>query len=133
MVWRLYAEKPLHEELGYWLWDPREKQVMRCFIVPRGNAVIAGGTVERGAKEFNLVPEVGSETYGICSNLFLDREFKAIKYELKVSIHGTNSFSYEEDTQLKIKNQENLFHHVDKNTLKKLDGKNESSLYGFPP
>ena len=41
-AWRLKEESPFHEELGYWLWDPAEKQVMRCFMVPRGVTVIAG-------------------------------------------------------------------------------------------
>ncbi len=40
-AWRLKEESPFHEELGYWLWDPAEKQVMRCFMVPRGVTVIA--------------------------------------------------------------------------------------------
>ncbi len=119
-AWRLGEESAFHEELGYWLWDPAEKQVLRCFIVPRGVAVIAGGTVEPNAREFHLEADVGSETYGICSNLFLDREFKTVRYELKVTIHDANSFSYEEDTQLKIKGQSELFHHIDKNTLKRI-------------
>ena len=89
-------------------------------MVPRGVMVIAGGTVEPAAREFHLAAEVGSETYGICSNLFLDREFKTVRYELKVTIHDANSFSYEEDTQLQIKGQSELFHHIDKNTLKRL-------------
>lgn len=119
MAWRLGKDSPFHEELGYWLWDSAEKQVTRCFIVPRGVAVIAGGTVEPDAKEFNLSAHVGSETYGICSNLFLDREFKTVHYELKVIIHDNDRFSYEEDTQLRIKGQENTFHHIDKNTLQR--------------
>ena len=92
---------------------------MRCFIVPRGISVIAGGTVEPDAREFNLSADVGSETYGICSNIFLDREFKTVRYELKVSVHDENSFSYDEDTQLMIKGQDEIFHHIDKNTLKR--------------
>jgi hypothetical protein len=119
-VWRLGAEVPFHEEVGYWLWDPAEKQVLRCFIVPRGVTVLAGGTVSPKDREFQLVADVGSETYGICSNHFLDREFKTVRYELKVTIHDNNSFSYEEDTQLKIKDQDELFHHIDKNTLKRV-------------
>ena len=93
---------------------------MRCFIVPRGVTVIAGGTVEPEAREFHLAAEVGSETHGICSNRFLGREFKTVRYELKVTVHDANSFSYEEDTQLQIKGQSELFHHIDKNTLKRL-------------
>ncbi len=119
MAWRLGEDNPFHEERGYWLWDAQAKQVLRCFIVPRGVAVIAGGTVEPGANTFELAADVGSETYGICSNQFLDKEFKTVRYELKVTIHDDQSFSYEEDTQLQIKGRKDLFHHIDKNTLKR--------------
>lgn len=120
-AWPLGQEDPFHEELGYWLWDSMNQQVLRCFIVPRGVTVIAGGTVEPDAKTFELSADVGSETYGICSNRFLDIEFKTIRYELKVTIHNDGSFSYAEDTQLKIKGQADLFHHRDKNTLKRVE------------
>lgn len=120
-AWRLGEDSPFHEELGYWLWDANEKQVLRCFIVPRGITVIAGGTVEPEAKSFALSAEVGSETYGICSNLFLDREFKTVRYELQITVHGSDSFSYEEDTQMKIKGQDKVFHHIDKNTLSRVE------------
>ena len=119
-VWRMDNDQPFHEDLGYWLWDAEEKQVMRCFIVPRGVAINAGGTVEPNAREFTLSAGVGSGTYGICSNQFLDREFKTVKFVNKIFIHDENSFSYEEDTQLQIKGQPEVFHHVDKNTLVKL-------------
>jgi hypothetical protein len=67
-----------------------------------------------------LAARVGSETYGICSNQFLEREFKTIRYDLKVTIHNENSFSYDEDTQLQIKGQGEPFHHTDKNTLNRI-------------
>lgn len=120
MAWRIGEEAPFHEEVGYWLWDAREKQVLRCFMVPRGVTVIAGGTVEPGATSFSLSADVGSETYGICSNKFLDREFKTVRYELTVTVHDADSVSYEEDTQLRIKGQKEIFHHRDKNTLKRV-------------
>lgn len=118
-AWPSGSDSPFHEELGYWLWDAQAKQVLRCFIVPRGVTVLAGGTVEPEAKSFELAADVGSETYGICSNQFLDKEFKTVRYELKVTIHDNQSFSYEEDTQLQIKGRKDLFHHIDKNTLKR--------------
>ncbi len=116
-AWRLGADEPFHEELGYWLWEPAAKQVLRCFMVPRGMTVIAGGTVEPDATTFELAADVGSVTYGICSNLFLDREFKTVRYELKVTVHDENSFSYAENTRLQIKGQDELFDHTDQNTL----------------
>ncbi len=119
-AWRLGEDDPFHEELGYWLWDAASKQVLRCFLVPRGVTVLAGGTVEPDSKSFTLAADAGSQTYGICCNQFLDQEFKTVRFELQVTIHDASRFSYEEDTQLKIKGQEKIFHHIDKNTLTKV-------------
>lgn len=117
---RIGETEPFHEELGYWLWDAKAKQVMRCFMVPRGVTVIAGGTAEADAKSFSLAAEVGSETYGICSNKFLDVEFKTVRYELKVTVHDKDSFTYEEDTQLRLKGRSDIFHHTDRNTVRRV-------------
>ena len=118
-AWRIGEADPFHEEVGYWLWDARENQIMRCFIVPRGVNVLAGGKADAGARSFKLAADVGSATYGISSNPYLDREFKTVRYELTVTVHDNDFFSYEEDTQLKIKGQEAIFHHIDKNTLQR--------------
>ncbi|MZG53704.1 MAG: DUF1794 domain-containing protein [Nitrospinae bacterium] len=119
-AWRIGEADAFHEDRGYYLWDPDNKQAMRCTIVPRGVSIIAGGTVEPNAKEFSLAAEVGSETYGICSNKFLDQEFKTVRFEMKITIHGNDSFSYDQDTQIKIKENPDLFHHTDKNTLNRV-------------
>ncbi len=116
-AWRLGETDPFHEELGYWLWDAQASQVMRCFMVPRGVSVIAGGTAKAGDTSFALSAELGSPTFGICSNPFLDREFKTVRYELKVTLINDDNFSYEEDTQILMKGRTEIFHHIDKNTL----------------
>ena len=116
-AWRLGEPDPFHEELGYWLWDAQAKQVMRCFMVPRGVTIIAGGTAEAGASAFDLAAEQGSDTYGICSNPFLDREFKTVRYELHFEKRDADTIYYREDTVLQIKGQAELFHHTDENTL----------------
>jgi hypothetical protein len=116
-AWRLGEADAFHEESGYWMWDSGEKQVLRCFIIPRGITVLAGGTVEAAARTFSLAADVGSPTYGICSNQFLDREFKTVRYELTLTVHHNDSFSYDEDTQILMKGRREIFHHRDKNTL----------------
>jgi len=85
------------------LWDQAQKQVMRCFIVPRGVTILAGGTVEEHATSLNLEATIGSSVYG--------------KYLLNITILSDDRFSYEEDTQLLIKGKKEIFHHIDKNTL----------------
>lgn len=116
-AWRLGEQDPFHEEVGYWLWDAQARQVLRCFMVPRGVTIIAGGTAEPDAKSFELAAEVGSETYGICSNRFLDREFKTVRYELEFEKRDAHTIHYREDTVLKIPGLEEPFHHTDENTL----------------
>ena len=118
-AWRVGEPDPFHEDRGYWLWDAANEQVMRCFIVPRGVSIIAGGTAKADATAFELAADVGSETYGICSNRFLDAEFKTVRYELKVEING-NEWKYSQDTQMKIKGQDEIFHHTDDHVLRRV-------------
>ncbi|MDR4494844.1 MAG: heme-binding beta-barrel domain-containing protein [Nitrospirales bacterium] len=117
MAWPLIQEHPFHEEVGYWLWDAERKQVMRCFMVPRGVLVNAGGTAEPNAKEFHLTADLGSSIYGILSNPHLDQTAKTVRYECTVTFHESWKFSYKEDTQLQIPDRPDVFHHTDQNTL----------------
>ncbi len=119
-AWRLGEDDGFHEELGYWLWDSANKQVLRCFMVPRGVLINAGGDAEADSKSFHLEAEVGSETYGILSNKFLDETYKTKQYVLDVTIHDDGKFSYKEDTQLWIPINDAIFHHTDENTLEKI-------------
>jgi hypothetical protein len=116
-VWPAGDDEPFHEEVGYWLWDAANRQVMRSFTVPRGYTVLAGGTATADASRFEIVADVGSETYGICSNQFLEREFRTVRFECSMTIHDADSFTYEEDTQIRIRGQADLFHHRDNNRL----------------
>jgi len=119
-AWRLGEDDGFHEEVGYWLWDAGNKQVLRCFMVPRGVLVNAGGDAEADSKSFHLEAEVGSETYGILSNKFLDETYKTKKYTLDLSIINDRSFSYKEVTHLWIPINQAIFLHSDENTLVKV-------------
>jgi hypothetical protein len=113
-------EKPFHEEVGYFIWDKANSQVMKSFIVPRGVAVQAGGTADINATEFSLSATLGSATYGICSNIFLHDEFQTVRHDVKYEFIDEDTFSYDENTQLKIKGQEKIFDHIERNTLKRM-------------
>ncbi|MCA9681076.1 MAG: FABP family protein [Myxococcales bacterium] len=116
MAWRIGENKSFHEEVGYWLWEPATRSVMKCFNIPRGISVIAGGTIEPGAGSFTMKAERGSTTFGILGNPYLEREFQMLSFEVTVTLDG-DSYSYEEDTVLKIVGRDQLFHHTDENTL----------------
>lgn len=119
-AWRQPDDAPFHLQLGYWLWDAAAKQVMHSFMIPRGLTVLAGGPAEPDSRILRVSAEHGSSIFGICSNPFLDREFKTVRYDAAISFHSPTFLSYEEDTQIQIKGQDAVFHHVDKNSLEKL-------------
>jgi hypothetical protein len=121
-AWRLGEENTFHEELGYWSWEPTTKELLRCFLIPRGIALIAGGLAEMTAREFHLKATQGSCTFGICVNPFLDREFKILSYEMTLKLTGPDSFSYDQDTVIQIPGQKEPFHHRDRNTLTRARG-----------
>lgn len=120
LVYRIGAEEPFHEEMGYFLWDAANRQVMKCFTVPRGYAVNAGGTAEADAKSYSMAADIGSDTYGILSNQWLVNEFKTVHYDISIDVHDDGSFSYAQDTVIEIKGQDEAFHHTDRNTLKRV-------------
>jgi hypothetical protein len=106
-----------HDQVGYWLWEPATGTVSFTVAIPRGQVVYAAGHAAPDATEFELVAEVGSETFGILSNPFLDGAFRTTRYRMAVTIHGEGSWSYESDATLVIPDRAEPFAHIDRNTL----------------
>ena len=121
VAWRIGQADAFHQDTGYWLWDAKNEQVMRCFVVPRGVTVLAGGKAAANATEFDLLAERGAPVFGVCSAPFLDEHFRTVRFTMKVRILGPDTFSYEQDTVLEIPGQPN-FHHTDANTLQRVPG-----------
>ena len=117
-AWREGEDDPFHTEVGYWLWDADAEQVMRCFMVPRGATILAGGNATASSRELRMSAEVGSTAYGVLSNRYLDANAKTVRYELTVQL-GDGTWSYDEDTVLEMAGQKDLLHHTDRNTLKR--------------
>jgi len=118
-AWASGCDKPFHEEVGYWLWDADAGLVMRCFMVPRGVTINAGGEAVATATAFTLQATLGSNTFGILSSPFLDKAFRTVCYDLNIEVHDDGSFSYHEDTHLQIHGQDLIFHHTDSNKLQR--------------
>ncbi|HUC05767.1 MAG TPA: heme-binding beta-barrel domain-containing protein [Acidimicrobiales bacterium] len=119
-AWRGEEENPFHTEVGYWLWDAADQQVMRCFMVPRGSVLIAGGPAEAGATKFTMEAEVGSESYGILSNKFLAASARSIFYEVHVDLSVDDEYTYEELTVIEHAKLTERMRHTDKNTLHRI-------------
>jgi hypothetical protein len=113
---RMGEDEPFHTEVGYWLWDAAAGQVMRCFMVPRGSALLAGGTAHAGSTSFALQAEVGSETYGILSNQYLAMKARTVLYQVTVDL-ADGRFAYEETTTVQLAALEEPLAHTDRNVL----------------
>ena len=116
-MWRGDEDNPFHTEVGYWLWDPATGEVMKGFVVPRGITTLAGGTAAADAKEFTLRAAQGDATYGIGENTYLAANASTLSFELTITINDDGTWSYREDTVLRMKEFPEPFHHTDGNTL----------------
>ena len=71
------------------------------------------------ARTFTVKATLGSPTAGIVSAPFLDQYFKTTEYSLTITVMD-ESFTYEQDTVLEVAGRPEPFHHVDRNTLRRV-------------
>lgn len=115
-MWRESEENPFHTEVGYWLWDAATNEVLRGFVVPRGITVLAGGRAAADATSFTMSAKKDGGLYTIGENQYLDGAASSISYEVSITT-GTETWSYEETTLLRMKEFPEPFAHTDRNTL----------------
>jgi hypothetical protein len=115
------AVETFHHQVGYWLWEPATKTVIHTLAIPRAQVALAIGTAEPDATTFEVEARLGSSTNGICSGPFLDRAFRTLEFRLRVTVHRDGTWEYDEDTVMAILGRDELFHHRDRNTLRKVD------------
>ncbi len=109
-----------HDQVGYWLYEPAAQAVTLTLGIPRAQVLLASGPAGPEATDFELTATVGSEVHGILSNPFLDRAFRTLSYRIHVTVNGDGTWSYEEEGVLQIPGREELFSHIDRNTLTKV-------------
>jgi hypothetical protein len=114
------APETYHHQVGHWLWEPATGRIIQTLSIPRGQTALATGQADPGATSFEVRAERGSTVNGISSNPFLEYAYRTDSYRLTVSILPDGRWSYEAETILKIKGQDEPFLHVDRNTLTKV-------------
>ena len=102
-----------HDQVGYWLWEPATKTVIQMLAIPRAQVALAIGFAEPDARDFELI----AGERGICSGPFIERAFRTVEFRIRIKIGPGDTWSYDEDTVLQIKDRAELFHHRDRNTL----------------
>ena len=121
-----------HDQVGYWLWEPAARTVVHTLAIPRGLVLLAAGTAEANATEFEVSATLGSEVYGILSNPFLDAAFQTVSFRMRVTVNDDGTWSYEEHTALRIPDRQGLVDHVDRNTLRRIANPTPNPLAAVP-
>jgi hypothetical protein len=119
-----------HDQVGYWLWEPATATVTFTLAIPRGQVLMATGPAAPDATDFEVASEIGSDIYGILSNPFLCRSFRTTAFRMRVTINGDGTWSYVQQTDLVIPDRDDVFVHVDRNTLTKVADPTPNPLAG---
>jgi hypothetical protein len=109
-----------HDQVGYWLWEPAAHAVTLTLAIPRGQVLLARGAADADSTEFEVTSEVDSPTVGIISNPFLDQSFRTVRFRMHVVANADGTWSYDEETVLKIPGRDEEYLHTDANTLRKV-------------
>lgn len=111
------AMDPFHDEVGYLLWERATGEVMRCFAVPRGIAILAGCTAGPRDKSLTFTAEPGDPCYGMCQNKRLLARATLGTFTSTFTFKDETTFTYNSDLILKLAATGQEMHHTDTNTL----------------
>jgi len=117
-----------HDQIGYWLWEPATGTVMHSLTIPRGQTVLAMGKAKADDRTFTLTATRGDTAWGICSNPYLEENFRTDSFTITVTVHDDGTWSYDEDTVMTIKGQAEPFHHRDSNRLTRVEAPERNPL-----
>ena len=109
-----------HDQVGYWLWEPATGLVLQTIAIPRGQVALAHGHATPDAQKLVLSATRGETEYGICSTAFLEHAFLTESYRIEVGFHANGTWSYVQDTMLRVKGYAEPFAHRDHNILHKV-------------
>ena len=112
-----------HDQVGYWLWAPADNTIVETFTIPRGLAVVAGGTLAPAADPaqqlvFEVAADASSPQFGIVQAPFMFKQAKTTAFTHTLTVTG-DEMSYSESTILDIYGKKS-YDHKDVNTLRRV-------------
>jgi len=122
VVSRKSNDEVFHDQVGYWLWDPADNTIVETFTIPRGVAVVAGGTLaapDEAGQEivFEVAADASSPEFGIVQAPFMFKQAKTTAFSHTITVKG-DDMRYSESTILDIYDKKS-YDHSDVNTLRR--------------
>lgn len=117
-VMRKRNDEVFHNEAGFLSWDAERALVMQSFAIPRGLALVAGGSVEiaKGTVLISVQAIAGDGEWSISQAPFLTEQARTSRFTRTYRLHG-DTLSYEQTTFLDIYGRK--VSHTDSNMLKR--------------
>jgi hypothetical protein len=122
-------DNTFHDQVGYWLWEPKTGLVLQTVAIPRGQVALAQGHAKPEDMSLSVSAVRGSTENGICSQAFLEYAFRTDSYKLDITFNADGSWSYVSDTMLMVRGRPEPFRHRDLNTLVKVAEPTPNPLY----
>ena len=121
VVRRKSNDEVFHNQVGFWTWDAASGTIAESFTIPRGVALVAGGSYEGPGAEGEVVLEVraklGDEDWGIAQSAFMREKASTEAFEHRIVLQG-DTLRYSETTHLQIYGRS--FEHSDDNELRRV-------------
>jgi len=118
-VSRKSNDKVFHDQVGYWLWNAANSEVIQTLTLPRAVTLLAGGSVavEDGRTVFSVRARDGDTEWGIVQSPFMQEKARTLEFRHQLTVIG-DRMHYKETTVLDIYGDHH-FDHTDQNTLQR--------------
>ena len=115
-VHRISDNKLIHDETGYWMWDPENDIIMHSLTIPRAVCLLAGGYIKRHNDDiiFSVTASLDDEIWQIIQSPFMTANATTKSFKQTLTVSESN-LSYSQTTLVDIYGKE--FEHTDQNTL----------------
>jgi hypothetical protein len=119
-VVRIDDNKDIHNQTGYWIWHKDSGKLMHSFSIPRGVAILAGGSIEFSEANadkpvvLSVAASLGGEEWGIQQSAFMLKNASTESFEQVLTLRE-NKLSYSQTMVLNIYGK--TFKHTDKSAL----------------
>jgi hypothetical protein len=121
-MWREDDGIPFHAEVGYWLWDSATGEILRACVLRRGISVLAGGFTTADASSFTMSAGADGSHYRVGENFYLADHASTVSYEIAVTLHADDSWTYAQTSLLHMDQFEGLFPHTNSNHMVRSEG-----------
>lgn len=118
-VTRIRDGKLIHTEAGFYSWEAGSKLLIKSFSIPRGVALVAGGSIETDGNRISYQVNAAKHNsdWGIIESPFMQQKATTKDYQFNMQI-VEGKLNYQQTMNLRIYDRD--FEHTDENTLSKV-------------